>query len=238
MSTDYAVPLVILSHRKRAFIKETVASIQRHLHGATVSLIVDDSGDVDHRNWVKNEIGLWCEPASVLDHNVGYLKAMERVWALAQEGCDEFGSPYALLWEEDFVLTRDITLERMITVMDKNPDLAQLNFQRQAVYGVEKRFGYMDSHQRRGYGLRREATDTVRWVSRRTPFTTNPSLIRREALEIAWPSREECDTVQGGAEPAMSLRMEQAGFKFGWYGPWDTPVTRHVGDDRKSGIGY
>lgn len=235
--SDYHIPLVILSHRKRAFIKETVDSLRRHMSGPIPVLVLDDSGDPEHCDWVQDEIGLWCEPVSA-QGNVGYLEAMQQVWRAAREGCENYDSPYALLWEEDFVLTRDITLSRMITVMDKNPDLAQLNFQRQSVYGVEKRFGYMDSHQRRGYGLRREATDTVRWVSRRTPFTTNPSLIRREALEIAWPSREECDAVQGGAEPAMSLRMEQAGFKFGWYGPWDTPVTRHIGDDRKSGIGY
>lgn len=230
------VPVVILSHRKREFLPQAVQSLRAKAVGVTDVIVVDDSGDEAHHQWLDNHGYQY----SVVDprHNAGYLRAMNQVWCAARHAADEAGVDYVLLWEEDFIATRTFSTYQMRTVMDAHPALAHLNLQRQAVYKVEKRLGYMNSHARRGYDLRRTITQDIPWVARRTPFTTNPGLIRREVLDFDWPNRAECDTVEGGAEPAMGAQLEFNGYHFGWLGHWDTPYTRHIGDDRKTGTGY
>lgn len=230
---SYGVPLVILSHRKREFIESCIDSITHYARGITDVIIVDDSGDFDHHRWLDDH-GL---QFTVVDPqcNAGYLAAMNRVWEVAET----LDAKHVLLWEEDFLLTKPIHTEDLCGVMLDNPDLAQLNLQRQSVYRIERRFGYMESHRRRGYGLQeRTEPNGIHWVSRRRPFTTNPGLLNAEVLRTSWPSRYEADRVPGGAEPAMSQMLERMGWTFGWYGAWNTPFTQHIGTEMKTGKGY
>jgi len=226
-------PVIILSHRRREFLETAVASLREHAVGITDVIVVDDSGDPEHHAWLDVH-GYQYSLSSPDARHVGYLGAMQTLWETARETY----SDYVLLWEEDFVLTREIDTAEMAKVLDFDCALAQLNLQRQPVYRIERRLGYMQSHQRRGYDLRTGSTEDVHWVRRARPFTTNPGMIRREVLEIDWPSREEADTVAGGAEPAMSKRLERRGLHFGWLGLPNTPYTEHVGTEMKSGKGY
>lgn len=230
-------PLVLLSHRKSQFINRAIGSIRQHLRNVGEIVVVDDSGDEEHYGWLADNTGL---SYSVVKYgqNAGYRDAMIRVFEVAEEMTDRAGVEYAMLWEEDFLLQRAVNLGDMARIMDANPVLAQLNLQRQAVYGVERRFGYMESHMRRGYGLSIRETDGIPWVYRERPFTTNPGMIRRPVLSRPWPSRETCDGVDGGAEPAMSLALEADGWRFGWYGAWNRRQTLHIGAERKTGAGY
>lgn len=230
-------PLIVLSHRGSEFIGPTLGAIKHHARGIGEVYVVDDSGDAAHREWLADH-GFNMTAVDV-SRNAGYLEAMKVVWSLAA-GMD---SQYVMLWEEDFKPIRDFDVRSMAEVMDANLGLAHLNLQRQAVYRVEKRFGYMESHARRNYELTRmygpRNPSRHPWVARRKPFTTNPGLIRREVCRtVQWPPRGQCDLVPGGAEPAMSMRLEQAGYFFGWYGTWNTPYTHHIGADLKSGTGY
>lgn len=232
-------PLIILSHRKREFLETAILSLRYYGEGITEVVVVDDSGDTNHHGYLDGR-NIGFSLSSPDGSNVGYLGAMQTVWETGRDLADSHNSDHVMLWEEDFVLTRPTDLCRVASILDhpENQMLAQLNLQRQAVYGIERRFGYMESHQRRGYGLDRGLTKDIPWVRRRKPFTTNPGLIRREVLDIDWPSRVDCDTVPGGAEPAMSRRLEGKGYHFGWYGEWNTPSTRHVGSAHKTGTGY
>lgn len=231
-------PLVLLGHRRQQFLERTLASLRQYAHGITDVIVVDDSGDPDHWDWLDDH-GYQFSVAGV-SGNVGYYNAMQMVWKVARDIADEAGSEYVMLWEEDFWLRRSLSVHDMATVMDAsgNERLAQLNLQRQAVYRIEKRYGYLESHQRRGYGLTRNSDAGLPWVGRARPFTTNPGLIRREVLDIDWPTREVCDEVEGGAEPAMSLLLESHQWWFGWFGKWDVPHVQHVGIERKTGHGY
>lgn len=229
-------PLIILSHRKRRFIEQAVASLRGRAVGITDVIVVDDSGDHGHHQWLDDHGYQY----TVVDprHRAGYLRAMTQVWCTAKGLADETGSEYVMLWEEDFLLTHRVDLRQMALVMERNDGLAHLNLQRNPVYPIEKRYGYMESHNRRGYMLSRNNDDGLDWVARMTPFTTNPGLIRREVLDIDWPSREVCDNTDGGAEPAMGKAIEEENWYFGWFGKWNTPHTMHVGHARKSGTGY
>lgn len=233
--SDSGYPVVILGHRKRAFLETAIQSLLDNAHGIRDIIVVDDSGDAEHHAWLDRNIGHY----SVVDpdRNMGYLAAMRVVWDTAAHAVDLSNSGYALLWEEDFTLTRKVSLYEMATIMDRHQRLAQLNLQRRPVYRIERRFGYMESHQQRRYGLTRHERPTP-WVSRMQPFTTNPGMIRRSVLDIEWPSREECDAVAGGAEPAMSARLEAENYYFGWLGRWNTPYTKHLGVEMKTGTGY
>ena len=222
---------IILSHRKREFIGAAVSSLRMFAPNVLDILVVDDSGDERHHQWLDDNGYQF----SVVDPkgNAGYLAGMNMVWEQAQ-----WMDRQVLLWEEDFIAKRPLDLMGMSAILNSEPSLAQLNLQRQSVYGIEKRLGYMESHHRRGYGLSRRGTPGNLWVQRRTPFTTNPSLINPAILGTEWPTREEADAASGGAEPAMSRKLEKAGFTFGWHGAWNTPYVHHVGDTMKSGTGY
>lgn len=235
---DTGIPVVILSHRKDRYLERTVASLRKHGRNLSDVIVVDDSGDAEHHQWLDDHGFQF----SVVDaqRNAGYLEAMKVVWRAARQAADQAGTAYALLWEEDFWLSRttDFTDLAIIMSAEENSDLAQLNLQRQAVYRIERVRGYLESHQHRGYGLTRTSTHGMPWVRRQTPFTTNPGLIRREVLSIPWPARQVCDLVPGGAEPAMSEMLEAHGYHFGWFGKWNQRYTMHVGSDMKSGHGY
>lgn len=230
------VPLIILSHREQQFLPGAIESLQPIMDDISDLIVVDDSGNADHHEWLdRNGIQF-----SVVRHdrNSGYLEAMRRVWEVAGDAIDAIPDcEHALLWEEDFRLTGEFSVPRAVETMDAHPRLAQLNLQRQKVYKIEKRLGYMQSHQARGYTLTAMSKPWP-FVARRRPFTTNPGLIRRAALDVSWPSETEARDTRGGAEPAMSERLEALGWRFGWYGPWDSPNTEHIGLDMKSGTGY
>lgn len=234
------IPLIILSHRKREFLETALESIYANMHGLGSVFVVDDSGDAEHREWVETHLDIPVQRSSPDGSNVGYLGAMQTVWELGRQVCNAEYVDYVMLWEEDFVLTREVYLDSMVCVMENNPNLAQLNFQRQAVYKIERRLGYMESHQRRGYGLSvvKDNPHKIPWVHRRKPFTTNPGLLSASVLHTNWPSRDLSDRVQGGAEPAMSQILEWHRWSFGWYGEWNTPYTKHIGTTMKTGKGY
>ena len=235
------IPLVVLGHRRNQYLGTCLRSLETNLHGAGVTAVVDDSGKRGQGRipwWqgvVPGHIPLMV-PHS--EYPVGYRRAMETVFSIARSACALSGSEYALLWEEDFELIEPLDIRDMVKIMDANPRLAQLNLQRQAVYAIERRLGYMRSHATRGYQLHRAETEGLPWVRRKRPFTTNPSLIRREVLDMPWPTEAEASRVRGGAEPAMSLKLERAGWTFGWLGVPDHPQTKHLGDEMKTGSGY
>lgn len=234
------IPLIILSHRKREFLETALESIYANLHGVGEIVVVDDSGDTEHHRWLMRQKDYGWISSSPNMENVGYLRAMQTVWETGRTLARDAESDFVMLWEEDFVLTREVDLDDMAAIMRHNNRLAQLNLQRQAVYRIERRFGYMESHRRRGYGLSvvKDNPHKIPWVQRNKPFTTNPGLIRREVLNINWPSRDLSDRVQGGAEPAMSQILEWHRWSFGWYGEWNTPYTEHIGTIMKTGKGY
>lgn len=230
-------PLVVLSHRRRAYIEDTVASLRAYAHGISTITVVDDSGDPEHHEWLRSE-GYRVACSSPDGSHVGYLGAMQTAWEVMRSEADAQNRLHAMLWEEDFVAVNEFDAIELSAVLDRHPGLAQLNLQRQAVYRIERRFGYMESHVRRGYGLVPHEFLGIPWVRRAKPFTTNPCMIQRHVLNVDWPSRAVCDKTPGGAEPAMSEKLERLGYKFGWYGKWNTPHTRHVGNEMKTGKGY
>lgn len=234
-----SIPVIILSHRKREFIEACIASLKENATGIGPITVVDDSGDADHHRWLESHIDRYCLSDN-RGRNVGYLQAMNVVWEAAQRLTDEARVDYVLLWEEDFLLRRKVNVDDMVCVMEGSPWLAQLNLQRQAVYRVERRFGYMESHHRRGYKLEwvPDRPHGIPWVQRQRPFTTNPGLLNTAVLDVDWPTRAECDATPGGAEPAMSESLEARGWKFGWLGQWNTPYVKHVGIEMKTGKGY
>lgn len=238
-----ATPVVLLSHRKREFLETAIEQIRENVSGIGRIIVVDDSGDREHHDWLDDQHFDYRLSHS-RGKNVGYLQAMNVVWEVAGNELSQSRAENVLLWEEDFMIERPVSVARMAAVLDAHPGLAQLNLQRQSVYRVEKVFGYLESHNRRGYGVRQQVLrdqdnpHPIPWISRHRPFTTNPGLLRGEILDQEWPTRQEADRVQGGAEPAMSLILEKLGYTFGWYGKWNTPYVKHVGTAMKSGIGY
>ena len=80
-------------------------------------------------------------------------------------------------------------------------------------------------------GLNRNQ-DTVHWLEQDRFFTTNPSLFRRELIEMfEWPAGSE-------SEGRFSIEVTRAGFNFAYWGEMgDGPAVHHIGKHRQ-GVGY
>lgn len=247
-----AIPLIIISHRKAKFLPEVLAALGAQTPTAAIDSItvVDDSGDAQWQRKVGSlgEIRGFVQSISVKpvsETNAGYLAAMETVWQLARES----EADHVMLWEEDFIPAqgRIIDPSNLVAIIDATPNLAGLNWQRQPVWGIEQRLGYLESHDARGYelaeheGVRIGVNRTSGgWVSRKRPFATSPCVLRREVFEMPWPKRDQfLNGYENFYEPQMSARLEAVGWTFGWYGKRDNgPDVVHVGDELKTGTDY
>ena len=231
------IPLIVLSHRRGQYLPKTLRNLRSYFAGVDRPIVVDDSGSATHHRMLDAE-GIQFSAVNP-ERNAGYLKAMKRVWEVAGEECDRRGVDYVALGAAAFPLTVTVHAGDGTCSMGTRPELAQLDVPRQPDYRIGRTRGYRESHSAGGYVLDRASVNTFHIVTRRRPFTTNPSIVSLDAiLSCEWPTREEADAVEGGAEPAMSLVMESQGWGFGWWGPWNSRFTHHVGHARKSGTGY
>ncbi len=160
------------------------------------------------------------------DHQLGMAGAVQQAWAWALST----GADFLLHVEEDFLLHREVPLEDLVTVMDNNPQLAQIVLKRQPWSAEEHAAGgipqlYPDRYEDR-------ETHGIKWLETNWLFSLNPCLIPRRVLELGWPS----GGLGVGNESGFTQRCIDAGFSFGMYGTRDDdPMCVHVGAMRGDG---
>lgn len=132
---------------------------------------------------------------------------------------------FVLHLEEDFVFTGPVDIEAMAAVLDAEEQLAHLVLKRQAWSPEEVAAGGVIECDPAGFFDR--DTEGHRWVEHRKWFSLNPSLVPRRVFEHGFPE---------GSEPAMTQRLLDKGFHFGFWGhSADPPRSWHVGEVRAAG---
>lgn len=164
-------------------------------------------------------------PSTVIDdseHKLGLAGAVRAgfAWALDQ------GADYVLWIEEDFVFSERVPVEEMASILDRVPRLAQVVLKRQPWSAEEKAAGGQievapDEYEEHSLGAGADYVEHTRL------FSLNPSLIRREVLELGWTDSNEA---------GFTERCLAAGYSFAYYGArHDPPRCEHVGAVRGTG---
>lgn len=141
-------------------------------------------------------------------------------WALSTDA--EF-----VFWvEEDFRFFQPVPMAAMVALLRAHKHLAQIVLKRNPWSAEEKAAGGQIEVSPDEY------TQQFGHVEHRRLFSLNPSLIRREVLELGWPA----GPIGIGNESGFTARCLDAGYSFAYYGRKDAPpLCEHVGHIRGSG---
>lgn len=202
--------LVVGTYRKRTHIEDCLRSIDSNVRGVGDIVFVDDSGDREHCDWLRQygEV-VWVGGR-------GYTTAM---WL----ACQQMTGDYCAWTEEDFTFTEPVDLEALAGQLEHRPELAQLALLRQPWFDFEvEAGGLIEGLLAKGNDVK---LDRGVWVQDFI-FTTNPSVWRRQAWTSGWPDAE-------WSEAAKSEQLREAGWTFGWA---EGVKVHH--DGKRTGIGY
>ncbi len=178
-------------------------------------------------------------------HRLGFTGAIRAGWNRLRASSDAF--EYVLHLEDDWRFDAPLELAAMTRILEirrqqaqpppdgvSAPDLAQIALLRQPVAGAEIKAGgvlelWPNEFTQTMHG---DPADGLTYLEHDLFFTTNPSVYRRDLLELGWPDSTR-------SEEAFTARCRAAGYRFAYYGRWgDPPRVWHTGNDRREGNGY
>lgn len=179
------VLVVFVGNGRKECLGRAIPSFAAALDGPVMrSMIVDDSGDLDHHAWIRLHFP---------DHELvvtGGRSGFAAVYAMVWWQIMAVGLPWAFVIEEDFTATRPIDLRVMQSAMVDNPHLVQMALRRQAWFPAELEAGGVVEQNPDAY------TDTPTHLEHRLFTTTNPALWRRSFVaEHPWPQRPHSESI-------------------------------------------
>lgn len=209
----------------RDCIVDAVESARVNLAGQIAHRVIhDDTGDPDHRRWLKARFpGFEVIGGS---ERQGFGGAVHNAWAYLRCRPERF----VFHLEDDFIVDRGVDLTAMAAVLDRNPHLVQLALRRQPWNDEERAAGGIIEQHPGDYV---DVTDGDNWwLEHRRFFTTNPSLYRLSQCSTHWPRGSLSEgryTHQLLASPAV---------RFGFWGTRESGQwVTHIGHERV-GTGY
>jgi hypothetical protein len=180
--------------------------------------LINDSGDSDYSEYLWDEYPQFTQ----IHHPTrrGLAGALRSAWTMALRT----DAQYIMHWESDFVALDKIPIRKMVRVLQENPRVAQVSLKRQAVNEVEAAVGgYMQC-------APEQYTEHGDYVSHRTIFTFNPSIIPRAVAELCLADPGD------GLERGFTDTLLDRGYSFGIYGTInDAPRVNHIGEHRSQG---
>lgn len=215
--------LVVLTSGRAEYLRETLASADKHLRGTFAQRwMFDDSGDPAYGEFLDVTYG---NHFTIIHNasNTGYASAMA---SARQHVRDAGGAPYVFWLEDDFVFLRDIDVDELATCLER-PGLAQIVLLREPYYGPELEKGSIPNEHPASYT--REVFRGIHLLSHKRFYSSNPNLAKRELYDVRWP-------VGRGTEQRMGKLLVRQGFDFAYLG-WGDPQVRHIGEVR-GGHGY
>jgi hypothetical protein len=227
MTTD--ICLIVLTSGRKDLISQTIpAWIDKYKDTFDNKFIVDDSGDENYREWLKQYSDKYnFKIINVSDKNLGYIYAMQKV-------LDTFklsGKRYMFFLEEDFIPKVNIDFDKMKYLLENNKEMIQISLMRQPWYQEEIDAGGLIESRKENFENITEKNN-IKWVKHRAYFTGNPSLISDKVLEYGWPNALWSETLFGKI-------LVRKGFYFGILGlpgDHDWLAVEHIGYYQK-GIG-
>lgn len=202
--------LIIGTYRQKAYISRALQSIDKNLTGHTETIFVDDSGNPQHSDWLRQygeviEVG-----------GKGYGAAMTLV-------CEAAKGEDAMFFEEDFTLLEPVDLADMSGLLHDRPYLAQIALLRQPWFDVEHEHGgLLEALAAQGHDI--HLVNGV-WEQEAT-FTCNPAVWRGQVFAQGWPIRK-------WSEEAKRDQLLRDGWRFGFM---EGVKVNHDGE--RTGSGY
>lgn len=232
--------LAVLTHGDARLVAGALTSFAEHVTPGPRSVVIHadgftrrgpnplgvlgslDSGDVDVHT-------------SITERQHGFCGATATLW---QQAIHQPEADYVFWLEHDFRFRRPVDLTQMAAVLRENPDLAQMALLRQAVNDAEKAAGGLVESRPGEFKAEHSIVSApaegftwgVDWLSHRSFFTTNPSLMRSGfmATHPFEGGQAECEGLYG-------LALLDLGYRFGFWGSGEEWV-EHVGV--RDGFGY
>ena len=193
-------------------------------------VIVGDGRDDYHERSVASArtalpMGLFDQHVVVDDreHELGFAGAVQRGW-------DQVAADWIFWLEADFIFNALVPLERMIAILERHPELAQMVLKRQAVNGDEIAAGGVIEQHPADYTERTEGDDT--WIEHRRYWSTNPGVYSARWCRLGWPQEDQSE----GMFTHRLLRDPLLRFAC-WGALSDPPLVHHIGAVR-AGHGY
>lgn len=184
---------LIGTYRGMRYVPRLLESLEEHSFGLDHLVFIDDSGSAQ----TASELSEFGEV--VQTHGQGYNAAMR---AAVARGAQE--NEHVVWLEEDFWLTDSVDFEDMAIDLDEHPTWAQIVLQRPPYYDTEiQAGGIVQYHQARGKEFH-PAGDY--WVHDNF-FSGNPSIWRREILQLGWPKGDSSEALQ-------TVKLRKLGYKF------------------------
>lgn len=157
-----------------------------------------------------------------LNPQLGFCGSTAKAWAAACES----ELPHVFWLEHDFRFLRDIDLDPLEQVIFRDRTLAQMSLMRNAVSPEEIAASGLYEMRREEYHAEPEG-----WLSHRSYFTTNPSLMR-----TAWMRTNPfIDDGEPHCEGRFGIDVVKRGFRYGVWGDGE-PWVEHIGT--RTGFGY
>ena len=181
------VCLFILGNGRDGYLERTIDSWEHNLVGnVTNKIIFDDSGNQEYRAWLNEKFGDRFTIVPVSEESVGQVKAI----SFAFDYIKNIDADYILEIEEDWMLFRELDLNKIIRVMEKNSNIIQMRIPRTIWYAE---YHYLDlvagsllRHHKSIPGTRsRYVGKSNRWFSWRGEFyfwSHNPSLFKKKIV--------------------------------------------------------
>lgn len=196
--------------------------------------VFDDTGDDAYRETLRERWPLYRHRG--IGPRRGFGGAIRYAWDVLR---DESNADWIFHLEQDFLISRPVDLNAMITTMDDRPYLAQMALRRQPWNAAERAYGGVVEQDPYAYRNSYDPVTGQSWLEHRKFFTTNPSLYHHTLTDLDWPEGDH-------SEGRFGIRLFQKGIADisgdqVWCGYWGTrksdPWCEHIGTARV-GTGY
>jgi hypothetical protein len=221
--------MTVLTDGRKQYIDEALQSwIDVYDDQIKYKFIIDDSGDKDYREWLKNRFPSF-EVIPVAEKRAGYAKAMKKVFKTIIDS----GQRYCLHVEDDFILLKPFLIKDVIYVLEQMPELSQISFMRQPWYENEiKHGGVIEALEADGGSFSQRTTGDTSWVIHNAFWTCNPSIFPAWVAKRKWPDPP-------WSEMFFGKWLRRDGKVFGIWGnkKSDWVTVEHIGKE-KNGTEY
>jgi hypothetical protein len=156
-------------------------------------------------------------------HLLGFAGAIDAAWGAVR-------TDFVFHLEADFVFKAPVPLARMLSILQSQPQLAQIALKRQPWNAEERAAGGIVELHPDDFVERSDGGEL--WTEHRRFFTTNPSVYSSRLCRLGWPQEEH-------SEGKFTHRLlEDPHLRFAFFGgKFDAPLVEHIGAERV-GHGY
>lgn len=234
------ITLLLMTNGRKDCISRTVASVNNRLVGPITKVVInDDSNDHYYYNWLLDNIR-FCNrdiiSVEILRSNgLGFGGAIDNAWEYLYL-TDK--NPFVFHLEDDFTFNQRTDLIYLANCLYVNRHLAQLALKRQPCGADEIAIGgFMEKNPEDFIDC---SAHGMNWIEQRLFFTTNPSLYKRQLIEVDWPVCAQSEGHFGFKlkEHGLPWGVKGEDVRFGYWGKRsDAPMVHHIGNTR-TGFGY